>query len=132
MKIQYHWHLDVYKLSVESSMEIFELTKLYPKEEIYSLTDQIRRSSRSVSGQISEGWRRRKYKAAFINKLNEAEGEAAETQVWLEYSVKCNYISREIGESLHLKYDNIIAKLVNMGNNSDKWVLKSDREKVRV
>jgi len=132
MKIQYHWHLDVYKLSVEASMEIFELTKLFPNEEKYSLTDQIRRSSRSVSGQIAEGWRRRKYKAAFINKLNEAEGEAAETQVWLEYSVKCNYIRREVGESLHLKYDNIIAKLVNMGNNSDKWVLKSDVEKVRV
>lgn len=132
MKIQYHWHLDVYKLSVEASMEIFELTKLFPNEEKYSLTDQIRRSSRSVSGQIAEGWRRRKYKAAFINKLNEAEGEAAETQVWLEYSVKCNYISREVGESLHFKYDNIIAKLVNMGNNSNKWVLKSDVEKVRV
>ncbi|MBI4649118.1 MAG: four helix bundle protein [Bacteroidia bacterium] len=132
MKIQYHWHLDVYKLSVEAAMEIFEVSKLFPKEEIYSLTDQIRRSSRSVSGQIAEGWRRRKYKAAFINKLNEAEGEAAETQVWLEYSVKCEYISRKTGKALHIKYDNIIAKLVNMGNNPDKWVLKPEKERVKV
>ena len=82
-RIQYHWQLDVYRLSVEAAMEIYELSKAFPKEEIYSLTDQIRRSSRSVSGQIAEGWRRRKYEAVFVNKMNEAEGEAAETQVWL-------------------------------------------------
>jgi len=122
----------VYKLSVEAAMEIFEISKLFPKEEIYSLTDQIRRSSRSASGQIVEGWRRRKYKAAFINKLNEAEGEATETQVWLEYSVKCKYISRETGEVLHKKYDLIIGQLVNMGNNSDKWVLKREKESVKI
>ena len=83
--VRYHWELEVYQLSVEAAMRIFELTKSFPKEEIYSLTDQIRRSSRSVSGQIAEAWRRRKYEAAFVNKLNESEGEAAETQVWLEY-----------------------------------------------
>jgi four helix bundle protein len=126
-KIQYHWQLDVYKLSVESSMEIYELTKSFPKEEMYSLTDQIRRSSRSVSGQIAEGWRRRKYEAAFINKMNEAEAESAETQVWLEYSVKCEYISREKGIKLHEKYDQIISKLVNIGNNPDKWILRTSK-----
>ena len=126
MKIQYHWQLDVYKISVEAGMEIYELTKLFPKEEMYSLTDQIRRSSRSVSGQIAEGWRRRKYVAAFINKLNESEGEAAETQVWLEYAVKCNYIEREKAKALHKKYDSVISKLVTMGNNPEKWVLKSN------
>ena len=125
MKIQYHWQLEVYELSVEAAMEIFELTKSFPKEETYSLTDQIRRSSRSVSGQLAEGWRRRKYKAAFVNKLNESEGEAAETQGWIEYSVKCKYISREKGTKLHNKYDHIIAILVNMGNKPDKWILKS-------
>ena len=87
-KIQYHWQLDVYQLSVEAAMEMFELSTAFPKEEIYSLTDQIRRASRSISGQIAEGWRPRKYEAAFVNKINEAEGEAAETQVWLEYAVK--------------------------------------------
>ena len=127
MKIQYHWQLDVYKLSVEVALEIFEVTKSFPKEEIFSLTDQVRRSSRSVSGQIAEGWRRRKYRAAFINKLNESEGEAAETQVWIEYSVKCKYVSREPAEELHKKYDHVIAQLVNMGNNPDKWILRKSK-----
>ena len=66
-KIQYHWELDAYKLSVEAAMEIYELSLSFPNEEKYSLTDQIRRSSRSVSGQIAEGWRRRKYRGAFVN-----------------------------------------------------------------
>ena len=123
MKIQNHWQLDAYKLSVEAAMEIFEMTKSFPKEEMYSLTDQIRRASRSVSSQIGEGWKRRKYEGAFINKINEAEGEAAEAQVWIEYSVKCNYISRKKGEVLHKKYNFIIGKLVIMGNNSSTWIL---------
>ncbi len=123
MKIQNHWQLDVYKLSVEASMEIFELSKSFPKEETYSLTDQIRRSSRSVSSQIGEGWRRRKYEGAFINKLNEAESEAAETQVWIEYSVKCKYIARKRAEALHKKYDFIIGKLVVIGNSPSAWIL---------
>jgi len=104
-------------------MEIYELSKSFPEEEKYSLTDQIRKSSRSVSAQIAEGWRRRKYRAAFVNKMNEAEGEAAETQVWLEYSVKCEYIIREDGTRLHRKYDEIIGKLINMGNHPEQWCL---------
>jgi four helix bundle protein len=128
MKIKYHWQLDVYKLSVEAAMQIFELSKLFPREETFSLTDQIRRSSRSVSGQISEGWRRRKYKAAFINKLNESEGEAAETQSWIEFSVKCKYVNRKPGEDLHNKYHIIIGQLVNMGNNPDKWILQQTKQ----
>ena len=124
-KIQYHWQLEVYQLSVEAAMEIYELSTAFPKEETYSLTDQIRRASRSISGQIAEGWRRRKYEAVFVNKINEAEGEAAETQVWLEYTVKCGYISREDGTRLHKKYDDILGKLINMGNNPEKWVLRS-------
>ena len=125
-RIQYHWQLDVYKLSIEAAMEIYELSKAFPKEEIYSLTDQIRRSSRSVSGQIAEGWRRRKYGAIFVNKMNEAEGEAAETQVWLEYAAKCGTMSREDGTRLHRKYDQIIGKLITMGNNPSKWVLRTE------
>lgn len=106
-KIQYHWQLDVYKLSVEAAMDIYELSKSFSRKETYSLTDQVRRSSRAVSGQIAEGWRRRRYQAAFVNKMNEAEGEAAETQVWLEYAIKCSYIRRENGARLHknLRYD---------------------------
>jgi len=124
-KIQYHWQLDVYKLSVEAAIEIYELSKSFPKEEMYSLTDQIRRSSKSVSEQITKGWRRRKDVAEFVLKMNEAEGEAAETQVWLEYSVKCLYIPTEEGTRLHKKYDQILGKLVNMGNHPEKWCPRS-------
>ena len=126
-KIQHHWQLDVYKLSVEAAMQVFELSRSFPKEETYSLTDQIRRSSRSVSGQIAEGWRRRRYEAAFVNKLNEAEGEAAETQVWIEYAVRCGYMSAKAGRDLHRLYDRILGKLVTMFNNSDPWVLQGRR-----
>ena len=122
-KIRYHWELDVYRLSVEAAMEVFEISKKFPREEMYSLTDQIRRSSRSVSGQIAEAWRRRKYEAVFVNKLNEAEGEGAETQTWLEYAVRCAYLSPMKGRELHKKYDRILGKLVNMGNNPDQWIL---------
>ena len=111
-------------MSVETAMRVFELSKRFPKEERYSLTDQIRRSSRSVSGQIAEAWRRRKYENVFVNKLNEAEGEAAETQVWLEYAVRCGYVSTKEGRELHRGYDKILGKLVNMGNNPKKWILR--------
>ena len=124
-RIQYHWDLDVYRLSVDVAMQIFEESKAFPKGETYSLTDQIRRSSRSVSSAIAEGWRRRKYEKAFVNKLNESESEAAETQVWLEYAVKCGYIRREVGKELQGIYDNIIGKLVSMGNNPTPWILKA-------
>jgi len=121
--IKYHWQLDVYKLAVDAAMEIFEFTKSFPKEERYSLTDQIRRSSRSVSVQVAEAWRRRKYEAVFVNKLNESEGEGAETQGWLEYAVKCGYLDRGTGRKIHRTYDRILGKLVTMGNNPKRWIL---------
>lgn len=123
-KISHHWQLDVYKLSVEAAMRIFQISKKFPREEMYSPTDQVRRSSRSVSGQIGEGWRRRKYEAVLVNKLNEAEGEAGETQVWIEYAVKCEYLSAKVGRELHRTYDRIIGKLVTMGNNPEPWLLQ--------
>jgi len=104
-------------------MQLFELTKKFPKEEMYSLTDQIRRSSRSVSGHIAEGWRRRRYEAAFCDKLNGAEAEAAETQSWIEYSVRCAYITRKVGREIHREYDRVTGKLVTMQNNPDPWIL---------
>jgi four helix bundle protein len=125
--INHHWELDVYKLSVETSMELFRTSKLWPKEEQYSLTDQIRRSSRSVSAAIAEAWRRRKYEAVFVNKLNEAEGEAAETQTWIEYAVKCEYLTRKEGARLFQAADRVIGKLVKMGNEPDKWTLAKSR-----
>jgi four helix bundle protein len=125
--IKFHWQLDVYKLAVEAAMEIFELSKKFPPEERYSLTDQVRRSSRSVSVQVAEAWRRRKYEAVFVNKLNESEGEAAETQGWLEYAVKCGYLDRGAGRKLHRAYDHVMGKLVIMGNRPEIWVLQKKR-----
>ena len=103
------------------------MTKRFPKEETYALTDQIRRSSRSVCANAAEAWRKRRYAAAFISKLNDAEAEAAETQVWLEFSVKCNYLDAEIGRELHTAYDNILGKLVNMIQHPEHWVIKQGR-----
>ena len=123
MKLTRHQQLDVYKKAFESAMRIFEISKSFPKEETYSLTDQIRRSSRSVCANIAEAWRKRRYEAAFIAKLNDAEGEAAETQTWLEFSVKCDYIERETGRGLYVQYDEIISMIVSMISNSEKWVL---------
>ena len=123
-KITHHWQLDVYRLSVEAAMRLFfELSKSFPREEMYSLTDQMRRSSRSVSGHISEGWRRRRYAAAFCDKLNGAEGEAAETQTWIEYSVRCGYVTAKDGRDLHRSHDRILGKLVKMQHNPEPWLL---------
>ena len=104
-------------------MRIFQLTKTFPPEEKYSLIDQIRRSSRSVCSNIAEGWRKRRYPAAFVNKLSDAEGEAAETQVWLQFSVKCGYLERTQGQELYREYDAIIGQLVNMSRRSGEWSL---------
>src|SRR5881275_516005 len=111
-KIRSHRDLEVYKKAFEAAMLIFKLSKLFPKEETYSLTDQIRRSSRPVCANIAEAWRKRRYEAAFIAKLSDAEGEAAETQTWLEFAVKCKYVEREIGRKLYKTYDEIISMLI--------------------
>jgi four helix bundle protein len=120
-EIRKHTDLKVYQLSFEAGMEIFHLTKRFPKEETYSLTDQIRRSSRSVSGNISEAWRKRRYPKSFIAKLSDSEGEAAETQVWLDYSLACEYISKDDHEKLYDKYEHMIAMLVNMSIKPENW-----------
>jgi four helix bundle protein len=123
MKIRNHRDLDVYKIAFESAMRIFELTKTFPKEEKYSLTDQIRRSSRSVAANIAEAFRKRKYPKAFVAKLSDSEAEAAETQVWLEFSFECNYIEKKDFKELYQNYDYIIGKLVNMEKEPEKWTL---------
>ena len=121
--IKTHRELDVYRMAFEAAMRIFQLTKGFPKEETYSLTDQIRRSSRSVCSNIAETWRKRRYEAAFVSKLNDAEAEAAETQVWLEFSVKCNYLDADIGRELYATYDNILGKLVTMIRHPEQWTI---------
>ena len=122
--IKSHYELDVYKLSFDAAMEIFEVTKGFPLEERYSLTDQIRRSSRSVSSNLAEAWRKRRYQAAFISKLNDAEAESAETQTWIQFAVKCDYITSDLGRELHQVYDQIIGKIVNMITKPEPWILR--------
>jgi len=121
--IKSQFELEVYKLAFDAAMRIFKMTKSYPIEERYSLTDQIRRSSRSVCANLSEAWRKRRYPAAFICKLNDSESEASETQTWIQFSVKCGYITKDDSTELFQLYDQIIGKLVNMINNPKPWIL---------
>ncbi len=121
MKIRSHKELDVYQLAFEAAMKIYELSKNFPKEEKYSLTDQIRRSSRSVCSNLAEGFRKRKYPKSFVAKLSDSEGEAAETQTWLDFSLRCEYIKEEDYTELYETYDHIIGKLVNMSLQPEKW-----------
>ena len=123
MKIHQHTDLEVYKKAFDAAMVIFAATKKFPKEEIYSLIDQIRRSSRSVCANLAEAWRKRRYKAVFISKLSDAEGEAAETQVWLEFAVSCGYPNRETSASLYQTYDEILRMLVAMINRPQAWTI---------
>ena len=121
--IQSHQELDVYKLSFKAAMSIFELSKKFPREERYSLTDQVRRSSRSICSNVAEAWRKRRYKAAFILRLNDSEAEASETQTWLQFAIECGYLTDEDGVKLIKKYDHIIGKLVTMINKPAPWLL---------
>lgn len=113
--------LEVYRLAFDTAMEIFEISKGFPKEEKYSLTDQIRRSSRSVCSNLAEAWRKRRYKAVFVNKLSDAEQEAAETQTWLEFALKCNYIDKQTFETLDNKYEHVFAMLITMERKADSF-----------
>ena len=119
-----HTDLDVYKRGYAAAMRIFHLTKAFPNEEMYSLTDQIRRSSRSVCSGISAAWRKRCYEAAFIAKLGESEAEAAETQTWFQFAVGCDYLPRDIAAELYREYDALLAMLVDMITHASKWTLK--------
>ena len=130
-KIVRHQELAVYKKSFNAAMQIFEISKTFPKEETYSLTDQMRRSSRSVCANLAEAWRKRCYEAAFISKLNDSEGEAAETQTWVEFSVNCDYMSKESGRNLFRIYDEVISMLVSMMSKPELWVLPSGQKETR-
>ena len=123
-KISSYRELRVYRGAMSATMEIFEITKKFPTEEKYSLTDQIRRSSRSVCANMGEAWRKRRYKAAFIAKLSDSETEACETQVWLEVAYLSKYISKAQFEKLDKEYESIIAQIVTMIDGSDKWLIR--------
>lgn len=127
MVIQGYRDLRVFQAAMDAAMDIFQLSKSFPAEEKYSLTDQMRRSSRSVCANIGEGWRKRRYKAAFIAKISDAETEACETQIWLEFALRCLYLDEEKVNDLTEKYDHILSQLVIMINDADKWMVKDKK-----
>jgi four helix bundle protein len=120
-KIESFRDLNVYKLAVELQQEIFELTKTFPKEETYSLTDQIRRASRSIGGNIAESWHKRRYPAHFLSKLTDADAEQAETQHWLDTSLKCKYISSPEHQNLLEKCKRIGRMFGKMMSNPESF-----------
>src|SRR5262245_19123757 len=113
------------------AMRIFELSKSFQKEETYSLTDQIRRSSRSVCANLAEAWRKRRYEKAFVSKLSDSESEVAETQVWIAFAVRCNYMDREVANEIYQAYNLIIRTLVGMINHPESWVIGSEDKSIR-
>ncbi|GIW55595.1 MAG: hypothetical protein KatS3mg082_1999 [Nitrospiraceae bacterium] len=122
-KIRSHRDLKVWQKAIDSAMEVFEVTKNFPREELYSMVDQIRRSSRSVAANIAEAWRKRRYSAAWVSKLNDAEAEAAETQTHVEPARRCQYLSHTHADNLDGQYEEIIAMLATMSNQPEKWCL---------
>jgi four helix bundle protein len=113
--------LKVYQMSYQLALDIHELTKKYPKEERYSLTDQIRRSSRSVPGNLAEAWKKRRYEKAFIAKVIDAAGEAGETEVWLDFSMDFGYLRTAKHDELMERYDEVNRMLYGMIDKADKF-----------
>src|SRR2546425_13020280 len=126
-RIKSHKELRVYQAAIDAAMRIFEITKRFPIEERYSMTDQMRRSSRSVCSNIGEAWRKRRYPAHFKSKLSDSEGEAEETRVWLDFSWRCGYMSKSDASELDTEYDQIIGQLVRMIDRPDQWVIDTNR-----
>lgn len=116
-----HKELDVYRLAYRLAMDIYHVSKKFPIEEKYSLTDQIRRSSRSVATNIAEAFRKRRYEKAFVAKLSDSEGEVAETQTWLDFARDCGYINLEICSKYSQEYEHVLGMIVNMIKSPDKW-----------
>ena len=119
--------LDVYCNAMMAAMRVFDLSRTFPAEERYSLTDQIRRSSRSVCANLSEAWRKRRNEVAFISKLSDAEAEAAETQVWTEIALRCGYWNQKTFTEIDSSYDKVLAQPARMSLEPHKWLLKSQR-----
>ncbi len=120
-KIRSHKDLRVWQEGMDLAMEIFRLTKSFPEEEKFSLIDQMRRSSRSVATNIAEAWRKRRYPAAFVSKLNDAEGEATETQTHLEIARRSGYLTNQVVQTLDERYELLLAQLVTMSRQPEKW-----------
>lgn len=116
--------LRVWQKAMDVAMQVFELSKRFPSEERYSLTDQMRRSSRSVPANIAEAWRKRRYPAAFVSKLNDAEGEAAETQRHLEIAQRCRYLPEDQAKALDQEYEEVLAMLTEMAAHPEQWSIR--------
>jgi four helix bundle protein len=122
-RIQTVRDLHVWQSGMDLAMRVFELTKRFPPEERYAMTDQFRRSSRSVPANTAEAWRKRRYEAAFISKLNDAEGEAAETQTWAELALRCGYLGADDAAELDRNCEEILAQLVHMIAHPTDWTI---------
>ncbi len=119
--IRHFRDLEVYRRAFDAAMQIFEVTKKFPPEERFSMVDQIRRSSRSVCANLSEGWRKRRYLAVFKNKITDSMQEASETQCWLEFCLACRYIKQDVFDKLDNEYEQLIAMLNSMEMNAAKF-----------
>ncbi len=126
-RIRSYKDLRVYQTAMDSAMQVFELTKRFPPEEKFAMVDQVRRSSRSVCTNLAEAWRKRRYAAHFTSKLSDAETEAEETRVWLEFAFRCGYLSRGVVDQLDDQYDKILAQLVLMISNPKQWTIPPAR-----
>jgi len=122
--IKSYRELDVYKNAMELTIKIFELTKALPPEERYNLSDQVRRSSRSVCTNLAEAWRKRRYRAAFIAKLSDSETEAAETQVSAEIALRCRYWNQETFDQIDQGYEKVLGQIIRMSDQADKWLIR--------
>jgi four helix bundle protein len=121
-----HRDLKVFQLAYRLAMEIFHLSRNFPREEVYSLTDQIRRSSRSVAANLAEGFRKRRYPNMLVNKLTDCDGEATETQVWLDFALDCGYMSKENYDHLTNGYEEVGRMLSGMMANPRRFAPSSD------
>lgn len=119
--------LRVYRSAFEMAMQIFDYSKQWPKEEQYALTDQIRRSSRSVCSNIAESWFKRRYPNHFVSKLSDAGTEASETLVWIDFAVECQYMLEDKATFLREKYRAIIGGLTKMMAHPEQWCVPNDR-----
>ncbi len=127
--IRSHKELIVWRKAMDAGMEVFHVSEKFPAQERFSMTDQIRRATRSVASNIAEAWRKRRYRAAFVAKLSDAETEAAETQTHLEFARRCGYLDDRQTDSLDARYEEILSMLVTMENNPEKWCLPSGTDK---
>ena len=123
-QIRTHRDLIVWQKSMAAAMEVFQRTKTFPPGEQFNLTSQILRSSRSVPANIAEAWRKRRYAASFVSKLNDAEAESAETQTHLEIARRCKYLTEAQASRREQQYEEIISMLATMSNHPEKWCLK--------